>query len=63
MMDKYQKDKIYIPKNKIKIYSINQMKSSDNKLINEKNKIFKKFILKLRNKIKYTLLTFFNSKK
>ena len=62
-MGKYKKDKNICSKNKIKTSTNNQMKHTDNQLIYESNRIFKKFILKLRNKIKYSLLTCFNSKK
>lgn len=62
-MGKYKKDKNICSKNKIKTSTNNQMKHADNQLIYESNRIFKKFILKLRNKIKYSLLTCFNSKK
>ena len=63
MMGKYVKDKIQYPKNKIKINSYNPAKFYDFKTIYENNKKFKKIILNLRNKLKYSLLTFFNSKK
>jgi len=63
MMGKYQKYKILTPKNKIQKNIYNQSRNSDKQLTCENNKIIKKLILKLRNKFKYTLLTFFNSKK
>lgn len=62
-MGKFKKDKNNCTKNKIKTSTNNQMRRIDNPLIYESNRIFKKFILKLRTKIKYSLLTCFNSKK
>ena len=63
MMGKYKKDNYIYAKCKIKTSTNNQMKYTDNQLIYESNRIFKKYILKLRTKIKYSLLTCFNSKK
>ena len=63
MMGKYQKYKILTPKNKIQKNIYNQSRNTDKQLTNENKKIIKKLILKLRNKFKYTLLTFFNFKK
>ena len=63
MMGKYQKEKILFIKNKIRRNAYNPVKSYDNQTIYENNRKFKKLILKLRNKLKNSLLTFFNSKK
>lgn len=62
-MDKYHKSKFWRPGNKIKINPNLQKKGLDDQLNNEKKILFQKLILNLRNKIKYTILTFFNSKK
>lgn len=61
-MDKCLKAENHSSKNIIKRNLIKGTKNSDKPLVKEKNKIFIKFILKLRNKIKYSLLTFFNCK-
>ena len=63
MMGKYQKEKNLFIKNKINRNAYNPVKSYDIQTIYENNRKFKKLILKLRNKLKYNLLTFFNSKK
>ena len=63
MMDKYQKEKIIFSKHKIKRNAYNPVKSYEIQTIYENKRKFRKLILKLRNKLKYTLLTFFNSKK
>ena len=62
MLGKDQKEIIHALKSKVKRHSLVQTKSSSNILKNDKNKTLKKFILKLRNKAKYSLLNFFNSK-
>jgi hypothetical protein len=63
MLGKYQKNKILIRKSKNPITLSNQKVNADKQLNSENNINMKKYILKLRNKIKYNLLTFFNSKK
>lgn len=62
-MDKYQKRKIWRPRNKIKISPNVHMNHLEDQLNNDKDTIFQKLILKLRNKIKNSLLTFLNGKK
>jgi hypothetical protein len=63
MLGKYQKNKILIQNSKNQ-KNLSCQKATPDKLVNcDNNKIMKKYILKLRNKMKYTLLTFFNSKK
>lgn len=63
MLGKYQKNKFIIQNSKNQ-RNLSSQKAIPDKLVNcENNKIMKKYILKLRNKMKYTLLTFFNSKK
>ena len=61
-MGKYQKDEHQHIKNKNK-NSFNQMKYSSNTFKSENTKKIKKFFSKLREKLKFNLLTFFNSKK
>ena len=63
MMDRYKKDKILLHKNKIKRLAHSQNITTDSQSMQENNKKLKKILLKLRNKFKYNLLTFFNSKK
>jgi hypothetical protein len=62
MMGRYQSDNIQYFRNKSK-NSFNQIRYSDDKLNPEDTKVLKKLILKLRKKLKYSLLSFFNSKK
>ena len=63
MLGKYQKNKNLIRKSKIP-RTLNNQKVNDDKQLNSENDInMKKYILKLRNKIKHSLLTSFNSKK
>ena len=62
MMGRYQSDNIQYFRNKNK-NSFNQIRYSDDNLNLEDIKVFRKFILKLRKKLKYSLLSFFNSKK
>jgi hypothetical protein len=62
MMGRYQSDNIQYFRNKNK-NSFNQIRYSDDNLNLEDIKVFRKFILKLRKKLKYALLAFFNSKK
>ena len=62
-MGKYKKNKILFPKNKIKKQALSQNTSHDNQFTLDNSKKLKKIVLKLRSKYKYTLLTFFNSKK
>ena len=62
MMGRYQSDNIQYFRNKSK-NSFNQIRYSDDILNPEDTKVLKKLILKLRKKLKYALLTFFNSKK
>ena len=59
-MGKYQNDNDQFIKSRNK-YSFNQMKYSDRKPENTKK--LKKYFLKLRKRIKYNILSFFNSKK
>lgn len=61
-MGRYQSDNIQYFRNKNK-NSFNQIRYSDDNLNLEDIKVFRKFILKLRKKLKYALLAFFNSKK
>lgn len=61
-MGRYQSDNIQYLRNKNK-NSFNQIRYSDDNLNPEDTKVLKKLILKLRKKLKYALLTFFNSKK
>ena len=63
MMGEYRRNKFAFPKNKIQRSAYNQVRNADTQMDCDKNKIIKKFILKLRNKMKYNLLNFFNSKK
>ena len=63
MMGKYQKNKFTFQKNKIQRSAYNQIRNADTQMEYENNKIIKKFFLKLRNNVKNTLMTFFNSKK
>ena len=63
MMGKYQKNKFTFQKNKIQRSAYNQIRNADTQMEYEKIKIIKKYFLKLRNNVKNTLLTFFNSKK
>lgn len=63
MMGEYRRNILAFPKNKITRSAYNQVRNADAQIDCDKNKIIKKFILKLRNKMKYNLLTFFNSKK
>ena len=63
MLGKYQKNKNLIRNSKIP-RTLNNQKVNDDKQLNSENDInMKKYILKLRNKIKHSLLTSFNSKK
>ena len=62
MMGRYQSDNIQYFRNKSK-NSFNQIRYSDDILNPEDTKVLKKLILKLRKKLKYSLLSFFNSKK
>ena len=62
-MGEYRRNKFAFPKNKIQRSVYNQVRNADTQMDCDKNKIIKKFIFKLRNKMKYNLLTFFNSKK
>ena len=62
MMGRYQSDNIQYFRNKSK-NSFNQIRYSDDILNPEDTKVLKKLILKLRKKLKYALLAFFNSKK
>jgi hypothetical protein len=63
MLGKHQKKKKVVQKSKIPRILSEQKLTVRKKLNSENNKLLKKYILKLRNKMKYTLLTFFNSKK
>jgi hypothetical protein len=63
MMGKYQKNKFTFQKNKIQRSAYNQIRNADTQMEYEKKNIIKKYFLKLRNNVKNTLLTFFNSKK
>jgi hypothetical protein len=62
MMGRYQSDNVQYFRTKNK-NSFNQIRYSDAILNPEDTKVLKKFLLKLRKKLKYSLLTFFNSKK
>lgn len=62
MMGRYQSDNVQYFRNKNKNF-YNQARYSDDNINPEDAKVFKKFLLKLRKKLKYSLLTFFNSKK
>ena len=62
MMGRYQSDNIQYFRTKNK-NSFNQIRYSEDILNPEDTKVLKKFILKLRKKLKYALLAFFNSKK
>ena len=62
MMGRYQSDNIQYFRTKNK-NSFNQIRYSDDILNPEDAKVLRKFILKLRKKLKYALLAFFNSKK
>ena len=61
-MGRYQSDNVQYFRNKNKNF-YNQPRYSDDNINPEDVKVFKKFLLKLRKKLKYSLLTFFNSKK
>ena len=61
-MGRYQSDNIQYFRTKNK-NSFNQIRYSDDILNPEDAKVLRKFILKLRKKLKYALLAFFNSKK
>lgn len=61
-MGRYQSDNVQYFRNKNKNF-YNQARYADDNLNLEDAKVFKKFLLKLRKKLKYALLTFFNSKK
>jgi hypothetical protein len=63
MMGKTKRNKFAFQKNKTQRNAFNRVRNPDMQIDGEKKKIAKKFFLKLRNKMKYTLLTFFNSKK
>ena len=63
MMGKYKKNKNLLPKNKPKKQALSQNISHDSQFMLDYDRKLKKIVLKLRNKFKYTLLTFFNSKK
>ena len=62
MMGRYQSDNIQYFRTKNK-NSFNQIRYSDDILNPEDAKVLRKFILKLRKKLKHALLAFFNSKK
>ena len=62
MMGRYQSDNVQYFRTKNK-NSFNQIRYSEDILNPEDAKVLRKFILKLRKKLKYALLTFFNSKK
>ena len=62
MMGRYQSDNIQYFRTKNK-NSFNQIRYSEDILNPEDAKVLRKFILKLRKKLKYALLAFFNSKK
>ena len=61
-MGRYQSDNIQYFRTKNK-NSFNQIRYSDAILNPEDTKVLKKFLLKLRKKLKYAVLAFFNSKK
>jgi hypothetical protein len=61
MMGEYQRGNAQYLKSKSK-KSINKLQYSYKSLEAEDYKIFKKYILKLRKKLKYNLITFFQSK-
>lgn len=62
MLGKNQKNKNVFQKSKNQRNLSNQKATTDKLSNYENNKTMKKYIMKLRNKMKYTLLTFFNSK-
>ena len=62
MLGKHQKEIIRGLKNNLKRNLIVKKKSSSNILLNDKNKKFNQFIIRLRNKVKINLLSFFKSK-
>ena len=61
MIGEYQRDNAQYLKNKSK-NSFNKLQYSYKSLEAEDYKVFKKYVLKLRKKIKYNLITFFQSK-
>ncbi len=61
MMGEYQRGCAQYLKSKSK-NTFNKMQYSYKSLENEDYKVFKKHILKLRKKLKYNLITFFQSK-
>lgn len=61
MMGEYQRGCAQYLKSKSK-NTFNKMQYSYKSLENEDYKVFKKYILKLRKKLKYNLITFFQSK-
>ena len=60
-MEEYQRDNTQYLRSKSK-NAFNKFQYSYKSLEAEDYKIFKKYILKLRKKIKYNLITFFQSK-